>query len=79
MASMAINKPNGSVSFIISLRDFPSSEKLLVPGDVLESIASDMPGASFLISYGQVEDVALPEADKARIYRDNARRIIPGV
>ncbi|NLB43738.1 MAG: amidohydrolase family protein, partial [Clostridiaceae bacterium] len=40
---------------------------------------SDMPGASFLISYGQVEDAALPEADKARIYRDNARRIIPGV
>jgi len=40
---------------------------------------SDMPGASFLISYGQVEDAALSEADKARIYRDNARRIIRGV
>lgn len=40
---------------------------------------SDMPGASFLVSWGQVEDAALAETDKALIYRENARRVIPGV
>lgn len=40
---------------------------------------SDMPGASFLVCQGQVEDAELDQAEKQLILAGNAQRLIPGV
>ena len=40
---------------------------------------SDMPGASFLVCQGQVEDADLSQPEKELILEGNARRIIPGL